>query len=62
MKKVSNSEDKALKEEILNDSRMDRVYALGLETLSSGRGSGTFRGEAGVMIETIDRLREWAGR
>lgn len=24
------------------------------------RGSGTFRGEAGVMIETIDRLREWA--
>ena len=26
------------------------------------RGSGTFRGEAGVMIETIDRLRAWAGR
>lgn len=24
------------------------------------RGSGTFRGEAGVMIETIDRLRAWA--
>ena len=23
-------------------------------------GSGTFRGEAGVMIETIERLREWA--
>ena len=25
------------------------------------RGSGTFRGEAGVMIETIERLRDWAG-
>lgn len=25
------------------------------------RGSGTFRGEAGVMMETIERLRDWAG-
>lgn len=36
-----NSADKVLKEEILNDTRMDQVYALGLETLSSGLNAGS---------------------
>lgn len=36
-----SSQDRALREEILNDSRMDEVYALGQDILSSGLNAGS---------------------